>query len=347
MTNDTPVNSKISLVIDNQTYIRIVSTKYSVKLWCASLELTDEEKIAAEGNIIEAVTVKPENDLSNKVKKDKITNIDYPPEVTTETEQLDSIEGEEQQTFLIRSVQDPQDKKEISLYDAIEKKIIIPESGIYRSTNGKEIPIPIAMTEGKITVEYQKTIRTKETKSTLGIITLKTLKESEETIETVIDVKSNKVLSKEDAQVNGILNEDLGLFLNTETGDKTSIDDAIQSGFIITTMREAEEITEVYAIRGIVDRKRMKIITFPEALHCGIIDKDNGVFIDTSTNEKLNFPEALARGFLKANKVENPNSLEVEPSNRMVIDKTNVIKKKIFGSLKVIKAFKEASRKEE
>lgn len=232
------------------------------------------------------------------------------------------------------------------MYDAIQKKIIIPENGIYRS-DGKEIPIPIAMTEGKITVEYQKTTRSRETKSSLGIITLKTMRESEEIIETVIDVKSKKVLSKEDAEKYGILKEDLGIFINTETGNETSIEDAIQSHFILTTKREAEEQTEVFAIRGIVDRKRKKVLSFPEALYWGIIDKDNGVFIDTSTNEKLNFPDALAKGFLKANRVEDPTSLEVEPSNQMVIDKTNVIKKKVFGSLKVIKAFKETSERED
>lgn len=262
---------------------------------------------------------------------------------TAETEQLDSIEGEEQKTFIIRSVLDPDINKQISLHDAIKKGVICPERGVYIANDGSEIPIPVAMSDGNIIVEFQKTRRAKEKKSTLGIITLKTTKEKDSIIEQVNDVENNQFVSRQKAIDLGILNDKLGMFLNTKTGKELTVNEAVKAGLIIQSKQDSEESMEAYAVRGVVDRKNIKVITFAEAIQRGIIDRQSGLFVDTSNGEKLYVADAIARGFLKARKVDDPNSLDVDPSNKMVIEKTNLIKKKLLGSLKVISAFKSGS----
>ncbi|CAD5125553.1 DgyrCDS13756 [Dimorphilus gyrociliatus] len=291
----------------------------------------------------EMLSAEVATDVMTEGQMDEVESTDYAmgSEVrTAETEQLDSIEGEEQKTFIIRSVFDPDVNEQISLHDAIKKGVICPERGVYITKEGKDIPIPVAMSDGKIIVEFQKTRRAKEKKSTLGIITLKTIRERDAIIEQVKDVEANQFFNKQTAITSGLLNDQLGLFFNTKTGTELTINEAVKAGYIVLSKQEPEESVEAYAVRGVVDRKKVKVITFFEAVQKGIIDRDSGLFLDTSNGDKLYIADAIARGFLKARKVDDPNSLDVDPSNRMVIDKTNLIKKKLLGSLKVISAFK-------
>jgi len=72
---------------------------------------------------------------------------------TAETEQLTAAEGEEKQTFAIKSVINPEDGNEISLQQAIVLGVILPEEGTYvNSVTGEMKPIATAMTEGLIKV---------------------------------------------------------------------------------------------------------------------------------------------------------------------------------------------------
>jgi len=72
---------------------------------------------------------------------------------TAETEQLMAAEGEERQTFAIKSVVNPADGAEISLQQAIVLGVIQPEEGVYvNSVTGVKKPIPSAMSEGLIKV---------------------------------------------------------------------------------------------------------------------------------------------------------------------------------------------------
>ena len=98
---------------------------------------------------------------------------------TAETEQLTAAEMEEKKTFTIRSVIDPYDSdNEISLQEAILMGIIKPDDGMYVNTQtGENIPIPLAMSQGLIKVEFTSVRRSREKKSSIGIITVKTVKE--------------------------------------------------------------------------------------------------------------------------------------------------------------------------
>ena len=49
------------------------------------------------------------------------------------------------------------------------------------------------------------------------------------------------------------------------------------------------------------------------------------------------------RGFLKARKLDDASGLDIDPRNRVVVDKTESIKKKLLKPLGVISAFKKAA----
>ena len=53
--------------------------------------------------------------------------------------------------------------------------------------------------------------------------------------------------------------------------------------------------------------------------------------------------DAIMRGFLKARIIEDASGLNIDPENRMVIDKTEKIRKRLLKPLGVISAFKMAA----
>ena len=53
--------------------------------------------------------------------------------------------------------------------------------------------------------------------------------------------------------------------------------------------------------------------------------------------------DAIMRGFLKARKLDDATGLNIDPTNRVVIDKTESIKKKLLKPLGVISAFRKAA----
>ena len=67
------------------------------------------------------------------------------------------------------------------------------------------------------------------------------------------------------------------------------------------------------------------------------------IFQDTLTGDEMYIGDAIMRGFLKARKIEDAHGVDIDPRNRMVIDKTETIKKKLLKPLSVISAFRKAA----
>jgi hypothetical protein len=269
---------------------------------------------------------------------------------TAETEQLSKAEREETKRFIIRSVIDPRTDTEISLDEAILQGIICPQDGIYTNMKtGEKYPIPIAMTAGLIKVEFTTTRRTKETRSSIGIITVKTIKEHIRpyTILKVKDLAHGEEVDKEEAHKRGIIEEHKGIFLDKKDRKKYLLSDAIEKGYISVHYEgeapEPEVVSTTYAVRAVVDRRIKKVVTFQEAVRRGIIDRDSGAFKDTLTGDSMYIGDAIMRGFLKARKIDDPTSLEIDPENKLVIDKTEKIRQKLLRPLRVLGAFKKAA----
>lgn len=270
---------------------------------------------------------------------------------TAETEQLLSAEMEEQKTFIIRSVVDPRTEKEISFNDAIMAGIINAAEGVYvNPVTYERYPIPVAMTAGLIKVSFTTTKRTREKKSTIGIITVKTTREAVRPykILTVKNLKTGEDLEQKAASKIGLIDEQRGIYKNMATGREMLISDAIEAGHVKVEYSEdkdePETVTKAYAVRAVVDRRAKTTVTFQEAVRRGILLKESCEFRDTQTGNTMYIGDAIMRGFLKARQIDNPHSLNIDPENRLVIDKTDIIRKKLLQPLGVISAFRKAAR---
>jgi hypothetical protein len=270
-----------------------------------------------------------------------------------ETVQINAAEMEEKKTFIIRSVVNSKDNTEISLQEAIMLGIIKPDEGMYfNEVTQESVPISVAMTAGLIKVQFTTTKRSPEKKSSVGVITVKTIRESIRpyVIRTVKDTQTNKDVSKEEAMKLDIINEGKGMFRDRRRGQQILITEAIEKGLVaVDYIGEApppEVISKTYAIRAVVDRRQKKTITFHDAVRRGIIDKESGAFKDTSTMEKMYIGDAIMRGFLKAREVAPGDEvgLDIDPENKMLVDKTEKIRKKILQPLSVISAFRKAAQ---
>jgi len=76
----------------------------------------------------------------------------------------------------------------------------------------------------------------------------------------------------------------------------------------------------------------------------GIIDRDSGAFLDTLAGDKMYVGDAIMRGFLKARVIDDDATLlDIDPQNKMVIEKTEKIRQRLLKPLSVISAFKMAA----
>lgn len=271
---------------------------------------------------------------------------------TAQTEQFSQAEMEENKTFTISGVINPADQKEISLQEAIMLGVIRPDDGVYvNTTTGETIPIPVAMGSGLIKVTLSKMKRSTEKKSSIGIITVKTTREETRpyTILSVKDTKTDEELTPDEATKRGILKEAQGLYVDSKTGNKVLITEAADAGLVkveyFGEQPVAQVVSTTYAVRAVVDRKEKKTVTFSEAVKRGIIEKDTGNYVDTETGEKMYVGDAIMRGFLKARIVDDPSSLNINPENTILIDKTQTIRERLLKPLKIISAFKMAGKK--
>jgi len=271
---------------------------------------------------------------------------------TAETEQLSSAESEENRTFTIKSVIDPVNDKEISLQQAIMEGIIKPNEGVYYNRKtGKSIPIPAAMSDGKIKVEFMAVKRTEEKKTSIGIITVKTVKEAVRpyTIKSVRDTVTGLDVSSEEAAKLDILVESRGVFRDRKNGRQMLVAEAIDKKLVEVEYygdaTEPEVVSKTYAVRGVLDRKANDTIPFQEAVKRGIINKETGAYKDTLSREEMYVGDAIMRGYLKAREMteRERSSLDVDPRNKMMVDKTETIRKRLIQPLSVISAFRKAA----
>ena len=205
------------------------------------------------------------------------------------------------------------------------------------------------MGAGLIKVDFTTTKRTQEKKSSIGIITVKTIRETVRPyeIKDVKDFVAGGTVDKEEAVKRGLINEASGTFMDKANRKKYLMADAIDKGFVtveyLGDAQEPEVVAQSYAVRAVVDVRRKKVITFQEAVRQGIIDRDTGAYKDNKTGEVMYIGDAIMRGFLKARKIDDPSSLDINPENKMIIDKTEKIRQKILRPLRVLGAFKKAA----
>ncbi|XP_053404191.1 uncharacterized protein LOC123554321 isoform X4 [Mercenaria mercenaria] len=264
----------------------------------------------------------------------------------TTTDQVTSSTEEVRHTFVIKKVTDPRTEEEISLTEAVLAGIIDQASSRYVNiVTGESVSLQEAMAMGDIVVEFKSQKKIREEKSSYGIITIKTSVETRPyTILSVIDPKTEKEISVQSAYRKGILSK-INACYKTETGEEISVTDAIQSGLVKAEFhgeeqQGEEEETKTYAVNAVCDQKRKTKVPFQEAMDMGLLDAEEGVYVNNVTKERIPITDAIMSGLIKAKIVTDTSKLDIDPTNRIVVRRTSSIKEKVLKAVKVSRAFR-------
>ena len=200
-----------------------------------------------------------------------------------------------------------------------------------------------------IQVTFTSTRRGKEKTSSVGLITVKTTRVPirPNCIKSVRNTSTGADVSVQEAVRLGILDDKQQMYTDKRTGRRMLVAEAAEAGMIkieyTGDVPQPETISKIYAVRAVVDRRQKKTVTFHEAVQRRIIDRETGSFRDTLTGEQMYVGDAIMRGFLKARIIEDDSGLDIDPENKMVIEKTDTIRKRLLKPLGVISAFKQAA----
>ena len=183
----------------------------------------------------------------------------------------------------------------------------------------------------------------KEKVSSYGLIKLTTVKETRPYVITAaVDPRSDETVGVSVAQERGILSADSSTYYDTLLKMNIPILDAIDVGLVIVEYdacaqveAEPEIESKTYAVHGVVDRKHQRRLSFAEAVKMGILDKEQGVYRDNANNKDMHVGEAIMRGLVKARKVEDEATLEIDPENKIVVERFD----KAWSKLKALSAF--------
>jgi hypothetical protein len=98
----------------------------------------------------------------------------------------------------------------------------------------------------------------------------------------VFDAERGEKVPLDEAQKRKLINVEEGVFIQSTTGDKVPLFDAIQEGWVMatyTTNEPAQYQKITYAVTYVVDQKEKRKVPFHEAVDKGLIDKDTGLLI--------------------------------------------------------------------
>jgi len=236
-----------------------------------------------------------------------------------ETSTYESASGETRSTFSIRAVLDTRNFSEISMDDAIRKGIVNQSRGVYiNPKTHEEIPIPTAMAQGFIIVESTQTKKTRESKQAVGLVTVKYTRETRPyTVKAIMDPRTDVQISVSKAIEEGIYDSTRERWCNPDTGEEMSVENAIDcGGFLVdydpnAETKEPEVSEKTFAVFGVLDRKNGKRLPFHEASEKGLIDKEEGVYVDSLTGDQMHVVDAFKKNYVRGRVIEDPKQLEV------------------------------------
>lgn len=308
------------------------------------LKLTAEEVLTKEETVYLNAKNKPE-----VLKKDAEHIGGGSKRESVSAEEITSRSHEENKRFVVKSVVDPRDGQQISIKEAVAEGIINHQTGLYvNPVTGKTKTIGVAMAEGLIQIEYATTTKTQEKVESIGVITIRTQIDNHEyTITGAVDKKTGEKLETEEARRREVIDEAAGYFIDNVTGKRYPLDDAIEKGWVFAqyddeATGEPQFETKTYAISAVVDQTVRKPVPFVDAIRKGLIDRDTGNYINNVTGERVFAAEAIRRGFFKSVVVDDPSSLNIDATNRVVVDRIDRVRKNVLRGVRVISAFSKA-----
>jgi len=188
-----------------------------------------------------------------------------------EAEQLTTSSQEEKHCFVIRAVRDPLTDVDISLDEAIERGIINQEAGQYvNPATGESKPIAMAMNEGLIQVARVTSTKSVPKTEAIGLITVREsvqLKHSRGyTLSRVLDSSTGERVDMDEASRRGLLDLFEGLYTLLTTGERMSIDAAVDAGYLMADYDvkgcDVSALSKTYAVSAVVNQKTKSKVSY-------------------------------------------------------------------------------------
>uniref|UniRef100_A0A1I8IVI6 SH3_10 domain-containing protein n=1 Tax=Macrostomum lignano TaxID=282301 RepID=A0A1I8IVI6_9PLAT len=266
------------------------------------------------------------------------------PVRSAEVEEFKRDEVEENSRMVISGVVDTLDGTMLSMQDAIERGIIHSESGSYLNrAKNVWIPIPVAVAEGLIQVERRTEERQEVKKQQVyGILTIKGGGGGGRpsfVVTAVHDKLRRSKLTLAEAQQSGLADDSLTKFLDTERDEWLELSSAADRGLIEYDVGPASgggdssdggEVS--YVVYSVVDVAGKTSVSFKEARERGLINAEDGAFVNNATGERLELEDAVKRGFLKADRVTGPVSQVAGAEERVVVNRLRNAKSRMRGA---------------
>lgn len=231
----------------------------------------------------------------------------------------------ETKTFQLKSVKHPLTGRFVPVIEAVKDGILDEHNGLYINTRtGEKIPVPEAIEQKLIEAELTSVSSNAEGDGSKIITTKMTTL----MVSWVVHPRTGETISVSKAVDEGIIDNVNAQYVNIVTGERMSINDAIErklaiatsnvdtapdrheiSSIHITDEQESFEATLVenitsetvtFSISGVIDPRTMNMISYDDAVLNGILDVANGLYVNPGTGETLPINTALNKGLIHA-----------------------------------------------
>ena len=211
--------------------------------------------------------------------------------------------------YCLKSVKDLETGRWFNPVDAERRGLINKTAGIYiNPVTGEKIPISEAIEKGYILADLLEEPDYDDLpKNAMIYATMEAVKETEEVqVQSVIDPRTGEELSVMEAISRGILDPHTGRYLNPDTMQTVSLEDAIDTGIVIARPEKAQvvevtqtpRLTDTFYVGGIIDPRTGEKVSADEAIRRGLLDMEEGAYCDPRTGRKISLDEAASKGLL-------------------------------------------------
>ena len=238
----------------------------------------------------------------------------------------------ETRNLVVDSVVDPRTGEVIDTDEAADRGLIDIKQGIFTDPrNGDIMSISEAIEKG-----FLKT-NTEQSRKLVSKTAVKEVKTF--TITGAVDPNTGEVVDVNTAVKAGIIDQANGLYHGKDELDNPisiSISDAIKRGYVIadkgivskdvTAVKEAPYLreTQSFTIKGLIDPTSGKEITVSEAIKLGVLDQQNGLYVNPQTGETIVITEAVKAGLIFADVSESSQATH-EPSDNKITSSRHTV----------------------
>jgi len=213
---------------------------------------------------------------------------------------------------------DPKSKQQLSVFQALANGILDQIDGTYRNPEtGEVISIPEAIQRGLVLVDFSDNLPNGSAQNG-GFSPIRNKMDTMMyPVEGVIDPKTGEWVGVKEAITARIIDPRTGLYTNPVTGEKMSILEAVQNGYLVADPALLDEIAEdngmftcvdfsdiSHEVLAVIDPSTGEELTLKRAIQDGIVDLTNSIYRNPHTGETMALAEAIKKGFIKVKPVD-------------------------------------------